>query len=175
MPVFDGLDAARRWHAERPARTRSVAVQDRARAALGISTLDGGGGEPGAPDDAASPSPDRDPNELDLEKLYRRLPARIRQMSPKDAYEWLRVLKLSHQLDADAADQISRDQAVRLLVERARVLRQTMLTIPRRVRHLIDDTAFAALSQEIRKALQVYAAPEGYLDQLLPEPTSEAS
>lgn len=85
-------------------------------------------------------------------------------MPPRDAYEWLRVLKLQRQLRTDAVDNSSRAQAIEMLVERPRALRQTMLSIPRRMRHLLDDRTLSTLTQEIRTALNVYAAPEGYLD-----------
>lgn len=166
MPHWDGAEACRAWLRSRPGRMRAVPLVEHATAAS-RATADV---EPAAEVTPPAVPPD------DLSALLHELPDELKVMPPRDAYEWLRVLKLQRQLRTEGAARISREQALQMLVERARVLRQTMLTIPRRVRHLIDDTAFAALSQEIRKALQVYAAPDGYLDQLLPdEPTSEAS
>jgi len=158
MPHWDGAEACRAWLRSRPGRMRAVPLVEHATAAS-RATADV---EPAAEVTPPAVPPD------DLSALLHELPDELKAMPPRDAYEWLRVLKLQRQLRTDAADRISREQALQMLVERARVLRQTLLSIPRRLRHLLSDETHAALTREIRAALNTYGAPEGYLDHLLP-------
>jgi hypothetical protein len=171
MPHWEGEEACRLWLLERRKSGRGAGVPRRPhRRGKNRATM-ADSAEHAEPDTAVAvaESPPPAEGEIDLDRIYNRLPSKLRKMPPKEAYEWLRTIKLANALDTEASDRISRAQAMQLLVERAQHLRSSLMAIPRRVRHLIDDAAFAALTVEIRKALQVYAAPEGYLDRLLPE------
>lgn len=172
-PVEDGDDAIRSWLVEQRRLAPQAGHPRRRRSKRGVAEIAGDGAAAG---DAGADQEDR-PRDVartaeveaaNLEHLYAKLPAELKKLNPKDAYEWLRCMKLTAALDQAAAEQVSKQQALDMLTDRARALRQTMLTVPRRVQHLLSEEAFSTLTAEIRRALEVYAAPEGYLDRLLP-------